>query len=70
MIELVTGKHPFGEARSIINMVQTVDPPTLPDDGKEEKRRVCAWRGCMRALLYVCMCVAVAARFRRRIVMH
>ena len=42
LIELATGKYPFGEARSIIDMVQTVaeaDPPTLPDDGKEEKRR-------------------------------
>ena len=39
LIELATGKYPFGEARSIIDMVQTVaeaDPPTLPDDGKEE----------------------------------
>ena len=37
MIECATGQYPFGEARSIINMVEMVaeaEPPSLPDDGR------------------------------------
>ena len=36
LIECATGKYPFSDATSIIEMVQTVadaDPPSLPDDG-------------------------------------